>query len=529
MRKYVALIKVNLFAMLATFSGGRGKTKKRAASGIGAIALMAFLALYMSTVYSFMFAQALAPAGMLHLIPVLIAVMSFIMSLMFTCFAASGIVFGSKDNDLMLSLPLSSFAVMLSKIISLYLENLIFTLFMMTPACVAYLIHGGTGGALFVLRLIVASLFLPLFASFFALIVGFLLAVLQSKMGRNAILGNLSYLLFFVAIMYFAFQMNTLSMSLLTSGGKVDSAINNWLYPLALFRDGIYGNLLALLGFILITILPFLALVFIMSTQYKKMLTLLASTKTRKDYKLIEMKAQGVASALYKKEFGRYWGTPIYVFNTAFGVIMVAFAAGAGILYKDTVQSFLTQMGGITVVYPLLLLCVGFMCVTSASSCISISLEGKTLWILKEAPIETKHLFLPKALVNMTLIWAVGIISAPAAWYVLNISLLQAGIILFMCFALGVFVSLFGLLINLFFPKMDGTNDTLIVKQSASSFLGVFSGIAIVGIGAGAVFLCQSFLNAESTVLIMSALILIISFGIWKFLMTKGAKMLMRM
>lgn len=526
MRKYASLTRVSFFAMLSTFAGGRSKNKKRAATGIGALALMAFLGVYLSGVYCFMFAQMLAPAGLIHLVPTLIAIMSFILSLMFTCFAASGIVFGNKDSDILLSLPLSTFSIILSKIMALYLENLVFTFFVMSPACVIYLMYGGAGGIGFIIRYVIACIFLPLLATILALIIGFLLALFQSKVGRNALLGNLGYLLFFVLILIFSFKINSFASSLLQNSDKLDGYISQWLYPIALFSKGIYGSIGALLGFIAITLLPFLAISFIMSTQYKKILTVIGSTKTRKDYKLQEMKAEGVVSALYKKEFGRYFGTPIYVFNTAFGVIMVIAAAIGGIIYKDSVQAFLMQMPVQEILFPILVLVVSFMCVMTASSCVSISLEGKTLWILKEAPIESKHLFLPKALVNITLIWAIGIVAAPAAWYVLQISAVQTLALLVLCLGFGVYVGFSGLVVNLFFPKMDGTNDTLIVKQSTSVFLGIFSGFAVLGIGAGFYYLLSPVLGAENTVFLFSALLFLISFILWRFLMTKGAKML---
>lgn len=46
----------------------------------------------------------------------LMALMACVMSLMFTLFAASGLVVGGKDSDIVLALPVPAFTVMLSKI-----------------------------------------------------------------------------------------------------------------------------------------------------------------------------------------------------------------------------------------------------------------------------------------------------------------------------------------------------------------------------------------------------------------------------
>ena len=64
MVKFLALLKLNFRAALAALRmGGR----KRSVSGVGALVLLAGLSLYISGLYSFLFASQLAPAGALPL------------------------------------------------------------------------------------------------------------------------------------------------------------------------------------------------------------------------------------------------------------------------------------------------------------------------------------------------------------------------------------------------------------------------------------------------------------------------------
>ena len=116
MRKLWVLLKLNFRAMLRAFSfrSGAGSSKKKAAGGLGALLLMAFLALYLSGVYSFLLASMLAEVGIVEMVLPLMALMACVMSLMFTLFAASGLVFGGKDSDIVLALPVPAFTVMLS-------------------------------------------------------------------------------------------------------------------------------------------------------------------------------------------------------------------------------------------------------------------------------------------------------------------------------------------------------------------------------------------------------------------------------
>ena len=147
MRKLWVLLKLNFRAMLRAFSfrSGAGSSKKKAAGGLGALLLMAFLALYLSGVYSFLLASMLAEVGIVEMVLPLMALMACVMSLMFTLFAASGLVFGGKDSDIVLALPVPAFTVMLSKILALYLENLVFCGLWMLPTGAAYLVYAGLG------------------------------------------------------------------------------------------------------------------------------------------------------------------------------------------------------------------------------------------------------------------------------------------------------------------------------------------------------------------------------------------------
>ena len=68
MSRFTALVKVSFLALLKSFSS-RGKKK---IAGVGTLVLMAFLSIYLSGTYSFLFASVLAPAGLIQMLPLLI-------------------------------------------------------------------------------------------------------------------------------------------------------------------------------------------------------------------------------------------------------------------------------------------------------------------------------------------------------------------------------------------------------------------------------------------------------------------------
>ena len=105
MKKFFVLLNVSLRSMLLSSTNSRGRSKRKAATGLGAVFLIAFLGLYLSGLYSYMLMKALAPSNMEVLVFVFMGMVALVGGLLFTTFAVKGVVFGGKDNDLLLSMP----------------------------------------------------------------------------------------------------------------------------------------------------------------------------------------------------------------------------------------------------------------------------------------------------------------------------------------------------------------------------------------------------------------------------------------
>lgn len=534
MRKLWVLLKLNFRAMLRAFSfrSGAGNSKKKAAGGLSALLLMAFLALYLSGVYSFLLASMLAEVGIVEMVLPLMALLASVMSLMFTLFAASGLVFGGKDSDIMLALPVPAFTVMLSKILALYLENLVFCGLWMLPTGAAYLTYAGLGvgqAVAFCVRLLAAALFLPLLPSILALLGGWVIAYFSGRMRHKSLVGTVLSIALVAAVMVGSLQINTLAAALLQNIEGVRHTLHTWLLPLGLLLDGLLGNWGALLGFLLISLAPFLALVWGMSTQYKRILSSLASHVTRSDYKLREVKTNGQFAALFKKECGRYFGTTIYLLNTGIGAVMLVGFSVYVLFVRGQAALLVAQMGGAQAVMPALALMLCLMQATVNTACVSISLEGKTLWILKEAPIPSRALFGAKALLNVLVSAVPATVSVLLLWFGLGLPAADALALLVLCVCMGLFIPVAGLAVNLWLPRLDCENDTIVVKQSASSMIGIFGGMLVVGLGALLWLAAGKLLGFAVFVLLMAAALLAAAAAGWRWLCGAGARLLQKL
>lgn len=105
-------------------------------------------------------------------------------------------------------------------------------------------------------------------------------------------------------------------------------------------------------------------------------------------------------------------------------------------------------------------------CTTS----VSLSLEGKNLWILKSLPITKEEIYKGKMLFNLLLQIPTALISSA----LLAVRFRVTGMTLITLFVYPVAAAfagtVWGLFINLKLPVYNWTNETTVVKQSAASF-----------------------------------------------------------
>ena len=482
MKKFRALLKVSVKSMLLTSSGvGRGKRKK-AVSGVGAMLLIAFLALYLSGIYSSMLLGVLAPLNMEVLVFIFMGIGALLGGLLFTVFAVRGVVFGGMDNDLLLSMPVSSTLLMTSRVAAIYLENLLFAFFVLVPAGVvcAILTENGVGHTLlFWVRVLIAALALPLLDTALSVLLGALVAFLSTKISRGKALGqNLVMVAFLVVVFWFSFRLNGMLGSLAANAAGVRDSLT-WAMPLVWMGDGILGDWGALALFVLCCVIPFGLVVFGLGKVYRRAVTAFQARSARSDYKLSAQSAAGQKKALLKKEARRFFGTPMYFWNAGLGLILLLAVSVAALVKLEALRMLLARMD-----LPLVPLCgavMGFCLSTCAIAAPSVSLEGRCLWILREAPLAEGTLLKIKTGFQLLLTLPCTLVAAVCLTAALGLPWWQ-GAVLFAAMALfAVGHACFGMLMGLTFPKLDAANETVVVKQSLAVLLTTFVPMLVLG------------------------------------------------
>ena len=483
MKKFLALLKVSVRSMLLTSAGTR-RSKKKAATGAGALVLIAFLGLYMSGMYSAILMGVLAPVHMEALVFLFMGAGALVGGLLFTVFAVKGVVFGGRDNDLLLSMPVSSTALMASRVAAIYLENLLFSFFVLVPAGVvcALLTERGVGrDLLFWARLIIAVLALPLLDTALSVLLGALVAFLSARVSKGALGQNIVMALFLAAVFYFSFNLNGMIQGLAANAAGVKDSLS-WAAPLLWMADGILGDWGLLLAFAACCAVPFSLVVFALGKVYRQAVTAFAARSGRHDYKLSAQSASGQKKALLAKEARRFFGTPMYLWNAGIGLIMLVAAGVAALVMRDELLELIAIAEGALPVLPMAAAVMGFclsMCTITAPS---VSLEGKYLWILREAPVEEGTLLWIKVGFQLLLTLPCTVIAGVCIAIAVGMPLWQGAALILAMALFGMGHAAFGLLMGLCFPKLDAVNETVVVKQSLAVTLGIFVPMAALGV-----------------------------------------------
>jgi len=195
------------------------------------------------------------------------------------------------------------------------------------------------------------------------------------------------------------------------------------------------------------------------------------------------LKQNSVRKALLIREARRYFASGPYVSNTIIGPVLGA-VMGVILACTDVDQmivQFTAQIPdsvnmNVKGVIPLLIAAVMSM---MNVVCISVSMEGKQWWISKNLPLSARMIFDAKLLFNLLLIAPFYVVAEICVMLALRPGIFEAVWILLLPALLIVFSCVFGLRINLLFPKMDWENETVAVKQSAASFLGGIGGTVV--------------------------------------------------
>ena len=242
--------------------------------------------------------------------------------------------------------------------------------------------------------------------------------------------------------------------------------IQTWLAPVYwLTMAMINGNLFALLKLIGLSSLVLILFLVLIAPIWTALNQKARTTPVKAGGK-VKLEASSMNAALLRKELRRYFGSTSLVMNTMVGPVMVALCAVLLVVQKDLMVQVMLESGAD-------LFCA-MICPITATS---ISLEGKNFWIVRSLPIPANRYLGAKLALNLLLNVPVSWLSILILSFVYHFAPVTTLLLLALTLLAALCSGLFGLIVNLHFPRFDYDREIVVVKQSLSTMITVFAGM----------------------------------------------------
>jgi hypothetical protein len=520
MNKLISLLKIevlNLYGINRLFQFKDKQKRKNSLIFMACAIGLGLLFIYISGTYSFSIIMGLQLLGQEYIFPSILLIGTVLFLLISTILKVQGILFGYKDYDMLISLPISTKIIVLSKIGVLYFMNLVAALLILIPGSVVYGVVTKKGN-MYYLCTVISVIFVPVVPIVIASILGAMISYISTFFRK---MRTMQYILTGMLILGF-FSLRYIGNDNMNIE-NLESVIDR-IYPLSFsYRQGVnYGELSYVLVFVGVSILLMLIFAIILSLQYTKINTLLSGVRTKSNYKMGNLQESTVQGAILKRELKRYFASPLYVFNTLSTPIMYLLFAIVITFFENQLIEIIEEMQAMEVIKVFIPFIGAFFASVACTTSCSISLEGKNLWISKVLPVDSSTIFKGKIGVNL-------IISIPII-FLGNIFLAtkfkqnpyEVFLTMLMTFAYALFISYLGLVCNLKWARFDWKTESQVIKRGLATTVSVLIGMLISILSwFGASKMDISFINIMS--LIISIVVLCICFIMNHWLKRKGS------
>ena len=529
MRHFLILLRVQVLALINSIAPARSGSKQRSASTRIILVLAAGLLLAgLAVIYMIGLGISLMEMGVVDAIPVFAVLLGSIAGVAFTFMKANGTLFGMADYDLVMSLPFPRRTVVASRMAALFGTATALGAVLMVPLYAVYFsVIPITAASL---AAAVASVLLaPAIPTSLAIFASFALTAVAARF-RHA---NLVYIVFvlvaltaFVIGSYgFSFSVQTGSDAdtarLLADMGAVAEMLQGSMariYPPAglVARAVTMESLPALLAFTACSLAVPAICLEIMQRSYLVINGLLASrgNRGRSGAKAALTASEHTSSpfkALVIKELRTQIGIPTYAINCLFGYLLMlalsialAVIGARGLLESGALESGALNPGSIALrmaidqVFLLVPWCIAFCAVVSPTAAVSISIEGKSAWLMATAPMPARVILGAKLASNAIPMAIAVAVSASVMLIGGQIDPLGALETLVVGFGLFYLVVNIGMLLDARRPNFAWSSAQEIVKRSLPIMACVLGGMVLV-FGLGGATMAIAF-NIDTTV-----------------------------
>lgn len=454
----------------------------------------------------------------------IIGLLSVLLGVFGSVFSTYSGLYLSKDNDLLLSLPIPVNAIMVSRLLGVYLMGLMYSAVVIVPAVIVRFLVAGTTTC----EVIGAVLFLILISLFvlaLSCILGYAVARISLKLKNKSFITVIIALVFFALYYYVYFNANTFLSKLIGNIATYGAAIKDKAYPVYIIGSAAEGSIMPALIVSAVVFIFLFATLFVIARSFIKIAT--STTAVAKaEYKQKRQNAKSQTAALLSRELKRFTSNANYMLNCGLGAVFMV-GVGAFVLIKgETIRNLLSaQFSGLEdMIYIAVAVTIGFLISMNDIATPSVSLEGKTLWQIRSLPVSSKSVLKAKYLLQICINILPALIYAVCLITVLRPDVITGILIVLFTAVYVVFNALFCMICGLCKVNLNWTNEIVPIKQGVNILFALFGGWAIsLVIGLPYLFL-NAFISAKVYMAALLIILSVLSLLFYRRINTKGVK-----
>lgn len=451
----------------------KNKMRSRGAT----IAYMALYALLMVGLLGGIFALMavglcgpLVEGGMDWLYYLLMGLIAVFLGTFGSVFSTYSSLYLSKDNDLLLSMPIPVRCVMASRLLGVYLLGLMYAAVVIVPGVIVMVL---------------------------SCLLGWVVARISLKLKNKSFITVLLSLLFLAAYYFVYYKAQALITLLVENAAVYGMKIRGSAYLLYLFGCVGAGDWLAM-GIVTVTQAALLALtLWGIARSFLKIATATGSVKkVRFEHRAV--RAQSVQRALFGKELRRFTASPNYMLNCGLGILMLPVAGIVLLIKGGALGGMLADVfsGNVGVVPVLMCAAVCLLASMNDMAAPAVSLEGRNLWLVQSLPVAPWQALRAKLDVQLVLTGVPVLFCALCMVIVLPGSALEKALLVIVALLYTLLSALAALALGLKMPNLTWTNEITPIKQSGCVMLSLFANWFYALALGGLYFLCGNALSA---------------------------------
>ncbi len=523
------LIKKQLMEIFRGYFYDTRKNKARSkAATVGLIAIFAVAIIGMlGAMFYAMTSGLCAPlvnAGLGWLYFAMVGLLAIFLGVLCSAFTTYAGLYLAKDNDLLLSMPIPVRTIVGARAFSVYLMGLLFSGVVIVPALIAYWqtvpVSAATviGGIVFLL--LVSAIVLVL-----SCLLGYAVARLSVRLKNKSYITVILALIFLGVYYAFYFKGMELLQDFILHIDEYTGKIGAKLGFLKVFGEVGEGKWTAILVSVLAVFVLCAAVWTVLLRSFTKIATADMSG-TKAVYREKTAKERGVMKALESKEFGRFTSSSSYMLNCGLFAVFLP-VLGVVLLVKGgeflpLLESVFAQFPGLILV--LLVAVIGALASTVDVVVPSVSLEGRSLWILQSLPVEPWDVLKAKMLLQLKIVIPPTVFASVCAGIVLKPSAAEWILLILVPVIAIIFYTAFGLMLGIVRANLNWTNEVTIIKQSLMVLVYMLASMGYGLIVGGLYFVVGRDLGAVLWLAIVGAVTAVLAVLILGWLKTKGAK-----